>query len=97
MTYLAGPTVDNARLLPGIPPVGLCGTIQTGSQLSNLRTFRTSQNDLTIQFRTDASNEYKTGFALRIRQYEWSNTGNLYPGGYSPGGEILSSFGYQYQ
>ncbi|KAK3097868.1 hypothetical protein FSP39_014005, partial [Pinctada imbricata] len=87
-----GPRVDNARLLPGIPPSGLCGTVTTGSDLPNLRSFKTTQNELTVQFVSDNMRESKAGFQLRIKQYLYTNPGNLYPSGGNPGGWNDGSF-----
>ncbi|KAK6170489.1 hypothetical protein SNE40_018871 [Patella caerulea] len=72
--------IDNARLLPGINQAGLCG-----SELPRKTTFQTSNNFVTIQFRTDDLSEYKTGFILKFRQYPWRNPG-IYPDGGFYGG-----------
>nr|XP_011454285.3 uncharacterized protein LOC105347086 [Crassostrea gigas] len=87
-----GPRVDNARLIPGFPPGGLCGTIRSSADFPNVRSFKTTQNELTVQFVTDNKKDSKIGFNLRIRQYPYSNPGNLYPDGSNPGGWNDGSF-----
>ncbi|CAC5409866.1 unnamed protein product [Mytilus coruscus] len=81
-----GPRVDNARLLPKVPASGICGSIYLDGDLANLRSFRTTQNELTIQFVTDNRRDNKAGFLLRITQIYYSNPNNLYPEGVNPGG-----------
>lgn len=85
-SHAVGPRVDNARLIPGFPPGGLCGTIRSSADFPNVRSFKTTQNELTVQFVTDNKKDSKIGFNLRIRQYPYSNPGNLYPDGSNPGG-----------
>ncbi|KAJ8315807.1 hypothetical protein KUTeg_007957 [Tegillarca granosa] len=81
-----GPTVDNARLFPGIPPTGICGKLETGSELGDLTVFKTTQNELTILFETDNIRDELTGFQIQITQNYRANPGNLYPTGGNPGG-----------
>lgn len=88
---ILGPRVDNARLIPGFPPGGLCGTIRSSADFPNLRSFKTTQNELTVQFVTDNKKDSKAGFKLRIRQYPYSNPGNLYPDGSNPGGIVMNT------
>ncbi|XP_046353985.2 uncharacterized protein LOC124133589 [Haliotis rufescens] len=72
---------DNARLLPGMSQWGLCG-----NELPTKVVYQTTQNYVTLQFRSDRRNDYKTGFSLRFRQYPWRNPGNLLPDGGVYGG-----------
>lgn len=81
-----GPRVDNARILPGVPASGICGSIYREGDLAKLRVFKTTQNELTIQFVTDNRRDNKGGFVLKLTQVYYSNPNNLYPEGVNPGG-----------
>ncbi|KAL8585434.1 hypothetical protein ACOMHN_061915 [Nucella lapillus] len=73
--------VDNARLFPVIGWKGLCG-----NELPKVKTYVTSHNFVTIQFRTDEYYEPKRGFVIGIRQFLRRNDGNINPeGGYIGG------------
>ena len=73
--------VDNARLFPAIGWKGLCGI-----EPPRRNTFITTQNYVTIQFRTDEFQDSMRGFSLRIRQSVRRNDGNINPeGGYIGG------------
>jgi hypothetical protein len=77
-------------VLPCVPASGICGAIYKDGDLAKLRAFRTTQNELTIQFVTDNRRDNKAGFLLRINQIYYSNPNNLYPEGVNPGGKIPS-------
>ncbi|XP_041354949.1 uncharacterized protein LOC121372603 [Gigantopelta aegis] len=73
--------VDNARLLPGMSQWGMCG-----NELPKRTIWQTTNNFVTIQFRTDERTDYKRGFTMRFKQYPWRNPGNVFPdGGYFGG------------
>jgi hypothetical protein len=48
-------------VLPGVPASGICGAIYKDGDLAKLRAFRTTQNELTIQFVTDNRRDNKAG------------------------------------
>nr|KAG5709717.1 hypothetical protein BaRGS_027742 [Batillaria attramentaria] len=76
-----GYRVDNARLFPTIGFQGLCGT-----ELPRRTSYTTSQNYVTIQFRTDEIADAMRGFQLKITQFPRRNDGNINPeGGYIGG------------
>ena len=78
---IPGYRVDNARLLPGMSQWGMCG-----NQLPKRTVWQTTNNFVTIEFRTDERTDYRRGFTMRLRQYPWRNPGNVYPdGGYFGG------------
>ncbi|OWF39172.1 uncharacterized protein LOC110465388 [Mizuhopecten yessoensis] len=81
-----GPTPDNAKMFPNIPPAGICGKKNSPADMADLQIFKTTQNHLTVQFVTDGRKESFGGFKLRISQYPYSNAGNLYPSGGNLGG-----------